>query len=468
MTEIENENTSKKQMRVAFLHPNMTLGGAEQWLVNTAMGLKRMGWYVKVFTPCFDNNRCLEQLRDGSIDLEVRGDQVPKKIFGQFNALCEYIRLTLTAIYLILFGGDYDLIIIDQISAPVPLLRLRFKVFFYSHWPDAMLCVDRQSSWKRVYRFFLDLYEEFTMLFPNEIAVNSKYTQQIYINHFKLLGKFREPPTVIYPCIDVSHYVKKNFTKKDLWSIRGLQDLKSQDVTKLKVMVSLNRYELKKNVMLALKSYLKFMSTYLGLHSQEETDKHILIIAGGYDVEVPECKVSFDHLNEIANISEYKNNIFILKNLTSEERSILLNTANLLMYTPKDEHFGIVPLEGMASGAMVMCHKSGGPLETVNDGITGYLMDNEDELKWGFKLFHFFRNESNFDENGMNNRELKETLKSHIIDNFSVDRMMKEMNIFWKKSGLLDDSKSFGQRMIDKIPSMNAGIEHVSQEKKVM
>ena len=99
-------------MRVAFLHPNMGLGGAEQFIVNLAMGCKKLGWYVKIFTPAYEPTRALEQLKDGTIDIEVRGNVIPKKIFGRCNALCEYIRLLIAAIYLVLFGGDFDLVIV--------------------------------------------------------------------------------------------------------------------------------------------------------------------------------------------------------------------------------------------------------------------------------------------------------------------------------------------------------------------
>ena len=37
------------------------------------------------------------------------------------------------------------------------------------------------------------------------------------------------------------------------------------------------------------------------------------------------------------------------------------------------EHFGLVPIEAMAAGRPVIAADSGGPLETVVDGTTGFL-----------------------------------------------------------------------------------------------
>ncbi len=44
------------------------------------------------------------------------------------------------------------------------------------------------------------------------------------------------------------------------------------------------------------------------------------------------------------------------------------------------EHFGIAPLEAMATGNITFCHNSGGPKEFVVDGQTGFLFDNIEEL----------------------------------------------------------------------------------------
>ena len=61
---------------------------------------------------------------------------------------------------------------------------------------------------------------------------------------------------------------------------------------------------------------------------------------------------------------------------------MLLNAATLLVYTPSQEHFGIVPLEAMLAGVPVLAANTGGPLETVRDGQTGWLRPVEDVEQW--------------------------------------------------------------------------------------
>jgi len=71
----------------------------------------------------------------------------------------------------------YDVVVADQVSVVVPLLRLfGFKVIFYCHYPDKLLAGKRGFA-KKIYRFFIDLVEELSLLFANKIYVNSLYTQ---------------------------------------------------------------------------------------------------------------------------------------------------------------------------------------------------------------------------------------------------------------------------------------------------
>lgn len=53
-------------------------------------------------------------------------------------------------------------------------------------------------------------------------------------------------------------------------------------------------------------------------------------------------------------------------------KNIILKSNVQLM---KDEHFGIVPLEAMAAHKPVIACNSGGPLETIKNGVTGFLCD---------------------------------------------------------------------------------------------
>ena len=73
-------------------------------------------------------------------------------------------------------------------------------------------------------------------------------------------------------------------------------------------------------------------------------------------------------MNELILLAEklkiYDRTIF-LKNLSSDARLLLLEHTDVLLYTPDEEHFGIVPIEAMYMKCIVFACNSGGPKETI-------------------------------------------------------------------------------------------------------
>jgi alpha-1,3/alpha-1,6-mannosyltransferase len=75
-------------------------------------------------------------------------------------------------------------------------------------------------------------------------------------------------------------------------------------------------------------------------------------------------------------------NVLFLLSVPSKLKDVLLKSARLLVYTPSNEHFGIVPLEAMLAGVPVLAANTGGPLETVVDGKTGWNCSPGDTEGW--------------------------------------------------------------------------------------
>lgn len=65
--------------------------------------------------------------------------------------------------------------------------------------------------------------------------------------------------------------------------------------------------------------------------------------------------------------------VYFLKSISASLKSVLLEISSCILYTPINEHFGIVPLEAMSTGKPVIACNSGGPLETIVHGTTGIL-----------------------------------------------------------------------------------------------
>ena len=74
--------------------------------------------------------------------------------------------------------------------------------------------------------------------------------------------------------------------------------------------------------------------------------------------------------------------VLFLLSVPGQMKTMLLNAATMLLYTPSNEHFGIVPLEAMLAGVPVLAANSGGPLETIVEGETGWLRPVEEPAAW--------------------------------------------------------------------------------------
>jgi len=64
-----------------------------------------------------------------------------------------------------------------------------------------------------------------------------------------------------------------------------------------------------------------------------------------------------------------------MRSISDKQKINLLRQAYCLIYTPTNEHFGIVPIESMYCEKPVIATNTGGPLETVEHNGTGYLAE---------------------------------------------------------------------------------------------
>lgn len=345
-----------RKLQVVFLHLDLGIGGAEQLVVNAAVSMIQRGHAVKIYTTHHDPGHSFpETSGDGILAscIRVRLDWLPRQVFGRLTALCAALRMGFLALLVTLIeGSSADAFFLDGVSVPIPILRLTgVPVYFFCHFPDKLLCVDRSSFFKRLYRAPLDLLEEVTTGMADTIAVNSKFTAQVFLQAFSRL-KGHTAPVVLYPPINLESFVTRG-------SDSGL----------FGPIVSLNRFERKKNVLLAVEAVAV-------LRSQLEESAFApvkLIIAGGYDPSVTE---NVQHKKEIeARVKELglEHQTEILPNISDAKRAEFLRTATCVLYTPDREHFGIVPVEAMYAGSPVVAVASGGPMETVVDGVTGFL-----------------------------------------------------------------------------------------------
>ncbi|KAL4262179.1 Alpha-1,3/1,6-mannosyltransferase ALG2 [Pleurotus pulmonarius] len=318
--------------------PDLGIGGAQRLVVDAALGLQ------KPWSP---------QTRDGTLHIRHVVPSFPRSIRVKFHILFAHARQLHLTLHLLLRGGpSYDIYFVAQLSTQtLGQRRIRRGQVRKDERGDSETSI---SNW----------VEELT---TNIILANSRFgTSQVFPTYFRSVPRV---PRVVYPGINISAYE----TAVDLCDpdiVRILSDRPT--------LLSLNRFEKKKNVALALAAF-----------AQMKTGSTRLVIGGGYDHRLQDNIETLASLVKTAESHSLTFNIitpqssstpvppfncqppdpdilFVL-NFTTSQRSALLTASSTLclLYTPANEHFGIVPVEGMLCGLPILACDSGGPIESV-------------------------------------------------------------------------------------------------------
>lgn len=351
-------------VRVVFLHPDLGIGGAERLVIDAAVALKSRGCTVQIWTAHYDPTHCFSETLDPDLPVVCVGDWLPTSLFGYLHALCAYLRMIYVALYLVFFSGlEYDVVFCDQVSACIPVLRLsrhRKKVLFYCHFPDQLL-TQRKTALKKIYRAPIDWLEERTTGMADMILVNSQFTAGIFRDTFRSLSGVQTD--VLYPSLNTKTFDKPHTEES---SLGGLLPEGTSCM-----FLSLNRYERKKNLGLALEALSALRSR---LPKERAAGVH-LVVAGGYDDRVTENVQHYNELKDLAEQIHLEACVTFLRSPSDSLKVALLQASTAVLYTPSREHFGIVPVEAMYCCCPVVAVNSGGPLESVADGVTGFLCE---------------------------------------------------------------------------------------------
>ncbi|GAV30064.1 hypothetical protein PMKS-003570 [Pichia membranifaciens] len=290
MVVVKTKQQQAKKPNIAFIHPDLGIGGAERLIVDAAMALQSMGNNITIYTSHCDKTHCFEEVKNGLLDVHVYGDFLPTNFRGKFNIVFAFLR-------------------------------------------------------------------------------------QLYLK-------------VVYPCVSTD---ETTFTPSSE-SLEIIDKLLGNNT----YFLSINRFEKKKNIELAIQSFASYISN-------TSDDSQSVVISGGYDPRVSE---NVEYLNELKKICDKLNlsykvyspssvsffgqlnesevpKVIFLTSISTDLKNALISKCDILLYTPTNEHFGIVPLEAMRMGKPVLADRSGGPLETIVDysddknDYTGYTIDSD-------------------------------------------------------------------------------------------
>ena len=261
-----------KKKSIVFFHPDLGIGGAERLIIDAAVGLQDLGHKVTTFTSYRDTNHCFDEARDGTLDVRVRGDWLfPAAILGRFKILCSILR-QIHLILAITWSGELGKLkptafIVDQLPNGIPFLRWWWedqKILFYCHFPDLLLVPGRKKWYMRLWRIGFDWWEGWGMRGADRIVANSAFTKGVVENVWKGIGGDRGI-SIVNPSVHMTQARQLSHSGED-----------GQDLWKgKKVILSINRFEPKKDVGLAIKAFA-------GMKEKDRTGVR-LVIAGMID-----------------------------------------------------------------------------------------------------------------------------------------------------------------------------------------
>jgi alpha-1,3/alpha-1,6-mannosyltransferase len=161
-------------------------------------------------------------------------------------------------------------------------------------------------------------------------------------------------------------------------------------------------------------------------------------VLGGYDNRVQENVTYHKELTQLADSLGLKStttknvvtalgvpddiDVLFLLSVPNSLKDALLKSARLLVYTPSNEHFGIVPLEAMLAGTPVLAANTGGPLETVVDGITGWLCPPDDVEAWTIVMDKVLHKMSNTQL-----QKMSDAGRQRVVSEFSEVKMAERL-----------------------------------------
>lgn len=376
-------------MKVAFVHDFLdSYGGAERLLHS----MHEVYPDAPIFTTRFN----AASLPDSFPIESVR--EVP----WLQNRFVQFFSKQLTFLYLIAFESinlnEYEVIISSSANFAKGILTRPEQIHInYCHTPPRFLYKYEGESDKRMkwyYAPFVSLLDSYLRIWdyvaarrPDYFIANSKNTAT------RIKTFYHRDSTVIYPPVNISSKQQAASNNQGENEELGTRDEEIDQKSNFYLVVS--RLAAYKHVELAIEvcNRLCLPLTVVGVGPEQE---NLEKLAGG--------TVTFEGFVSDKRLSE------------------LYRSAKALIYTVRDEDFGMTPIEAMSFGCPVIAHRSGGTLETVLEGKTGEFFD-EYSVEGLLDVVENF-NSNNYTYENLINR----------ASDYSIERFKKELESFVEKT----------------------------------
>ncbi len=251
---------------------------------------------------------------------------------------------------------NYDYLFSTQSSSPFEpvFLTKAKKNIAYVHFPEIHFDYTQARFRKRVYLWLFKRWVEQGISKLDLVFCNSNYTKEMIERFWKSHGV--NQPIVVYPPVNLENY----------WSTKPLSERRKRIIYVARF-IPAKKHEIMKKLAVDLPAY-EFVS--VGGLSEGE-------------------KSWFSKFSE--NLPQ---NYTVKTNLPDSEKISLLHDSRVYVHLMEGEHFGIAPIEGLASGCITLVHNSGGMKEFIpedfrwenygdlREKIVKYIESNDESANW--------------------------------------------------------------------------------------
>lgn len=350
-------------MKIAVFH-NLPSGGAKRALCNHVRHLTRLGHLVDVYVPSTANED-FQSLRNDAHSLRVF--PVKTTILGVAYSTIRYVPPVRVSLFDLdrtergiaetIDGGDYDVVLSEQdrfTSSPFLLKYVRKPLVYYCQQPSRI----QEASIESVYR-------------DTGYEKSQSAWQSMWVRAFaKRLSKIDRSNASFATYILANSY----FSRESIMRAYGLNSFVSYlgvDTTLFRPMgLSRERFVLTVGGCTPTKGF-DFIVRSLSRVGSSIRPK-LIVVSNSVNLRWKSC------LEELAR--RLSVDVEIRSLVEDEELILLYNSAELVVYAPYLEPFGLVPLEAMACGTPVVAVREGGVRETVIHDRTGILVDRDEGI----------------------------------------------------------------------------------------
>ncbi|HLN88795.1 MAG TPA: glycosyltransferase [Candidatus Binatia bacterium] len=323
------------------VHPYLDIyGGGERVCHNVIRTLVAHGQKVELLTFDFDESRYRDIVGE-DFPQEVAVHSMGRRIeveppFTIYKRHRNFVKL------LKKYRGslEYDYLFSTQSSSPFePVFLNKAKEnLAYVHFPEIHYDYAHSGLKRKVYLWLFKKWVEQGIGRLDVVFCNSSYTREMILQYWKSHGV--EEPIVVYPPVNLEKF----------WNDIPLSKRKKR-VIYVARFIPVKRHEIMKRLAVDLPAY-EFVS-----------------IGGLIDAE----KAWFNDFSE-----ELPTNYSLKTNLPGSDLLEILNNSRIYVHLMEGEHFGIAPVEGLASGCVTLVHNSGGMKEFIPDE---FRWETYDDLK---------------------------------------------------------------------------------------